>query len=90
MTILGSLAETVQALPQVAPRLQAERRNKVVVVTSEQMAEAAELGHAQAQLCVAREYLQNLHSVFQPSQTLAIHWLEACFRTRRGGGCKGA
>ena len=39
--------------------------------------EAAELGHAQAQLWVAREYLQNLHSVFQPSQTLAIHWLEA-------------
>jgi hypothetical protein len=35
--------ETVQALPQAAPRLQAECRNKVVVVTSEQIAEAQRL-----------------------------------------------
>lgn len=38
--------------------------------------QAAELGHAQAQLWVAREYRRNLYSVFQPSQPLAIHWFE--------------
>jgi TPR repeat protein len=40
---------------------------------------SAELGHAQSQLWVAREYRRNLYSVFQPSQTMAIRWLErAC------------
>jgi TPR repeat protein len=38
--------------------------------------QAAELGHAQAQLWVAREYRRNLYSIFQPSQQLAIHWFE--------------
>jgi TPR repeat protein len=38
--------------------------------------QAAELGNAQAQLRVAREYRWNLYSVFQPSQPLAIHWFE--------------
>ena len=38
--------------------------------------QAAELGHAQAQLWVAREYRRDLYSVFQPSQPLAIHWFE--------------
>src|ERR1039458_7438606 len=38
--------------------------------------EAAELGYADAQLWVAREYWRNLYSVFQPSQSLAIYWLE--------------